>query len=38
MTEDQLHDAEKEVQKLTDDHIKLVDDTLKHKEKEIMEV
>jgi ribosome recycling factor len=38
MTEDQLHDSEKEVQKLTDDHIKLVDDTLKHKEKEIMEV
>jgi len=38
MTEDQLHDAEKEVQKLTDDHIKLIDDTLKHKEKEIMEV
>jgi ribosome recycling factor len=38
MTEDQLRDAEKEVQKLTDDHIKLVDDTLKHKEKEIMEV
>jgi ribosome recycling factor len=38
MTEDQLHDAEKEMQKLTDDHIKLVDDTLKHKEKEIMEV
>jgi ribosome recycling factor len=38
MTENQLHDAEKEMQKLTDDHIKLVDDTLKHKEKEIMEV
>lgn len=38
MTEDQLHDAEKEMQKLTDDHIKLIDDTLKHKEKEIMEV
>ena len=38
MSEDQLHDAEKEMQKLTDDHIKLVDDTLKHKEKEIMEV
>jgi ribosome recycling factor len=38
MSEDQLHDAEKEVQKLTDDHIKLIDDTLKHKEKEIMEV
>jgi ribosome recycling factor len=38
ITEDQLHDAEKEMQKLTDDHIKLIDDTLKHKEKEIMEV
>ncbi len=38
MSEDQLHDAEKEVQKLTDEHIKLIDDTLKHKEKEIMEV
>ena len=38
MTEDQMHDAETEVQKLTDEHIKLIDDTLKHKEKEIMEV
>jgi ribosome recycling factor len=38
MTEDQLKDAEAETQKLTDEHIKLVDDTLKHKEKEIMEV
>jgi len=38
MSEDQLHDAEIETQKLTDDHIKLIDDTLKHKEKEIMEV
>jgi len=38
MSEDQLHDAENEVQKLTDEHIKLIDDTLKHKEIEIMEV
>ncbi|OGU66210.1 MAG: ribosome recycling factor [Ignavibacteria bacterium RBG_16_36_9] len=38
ITEDQLHNTETEVQKLTDDHIKLIDDTLKHKEKEIMEV
>jgi ribosome recycling factor len=38
MTEDQLRDAEAEVQKLTDEHIKLIDDILKHKEKEIMEV
>ncbi|MEJ2495799.1 MAG: ribosome recycling factor [Ignavibacteriaceae bacterium] len=33
MSEDQMHDAEAEVQKLTDEHIKLIDDTL-----EIMEV
>jgi ribosome recycling factor len=38
MSEDQLHDAEAEVQKLTDEHTKLIDDTLAHKEKEIMEV
>jgi ribosome recycling factor len=38
MSEDQMHDAEGEVQKLTDEHINLIDDTLKHKEKEIMEV
>jgi ribosome recycling factor len=38
MSEDQMHDAEGEVQKLTDEHITLIDDTLKHKEKEIMEV
>jgi len=38
MSEDQMHDAEAEVQKFTDEHIKLIDDTLKHKEKEIMEV
>ena len=38
MSEDLMHDAEGEVQKLTDEHIKLIDDTLKHKEKEIMEV
>ena len=38
MSEDQLHDAEIEVQKLTDEHTKLIDDTLAHKEKEIMEV
>jgi ribosome recycling factor len=38
MSEDILHDNETEVQKLTDEHIKLIDDTLKHKEKEIMEV
>jgi ribosome recycling factor len=38
MSEDQLHDAEADVQKLTDEHTKLIDDTLAHKEKEIMEV
>ena len=38
ITEDQLRDAEIETQKLTDDHIKLIDEILKHKEKEIMEV
>ena len=38
LSEDQLRDTEAEVQKLTDDHIKLIDETLKHKEKEIMEV
>jgi ribosome recycling factor len=38
ITEDQLRDAEIETQKLTDEHIKMVDDILKHKEKEIMEV
>ncbi len=38
LSEDQLKDAEDEIQKLTDTHTKLVDDILKHKEKEIMEV
>lgn len=38
ISDDQLKDAEEEVQKLTDSHIQLVDDILKHKEKEIMEV
>ena len=38
ISEDQLKTAETSIQKLTDEHIKLVDDILKHKEKEIMEV
>jgi ribosome recycling factor len=38
ITEDQLRDVEAETQKLTDEHIKMIDDILKHKEKEIMEV
>lgn len=38
ISEDQLKDAEDEIQKLTDEHTNKIDDTLKHKEKEIMEV
>ena len=38
LSEDQLLDAEDEVQKLTDDHTNLIDELLKHKEEEIMEV
>ena len=38
ISEDELKDAEEKVQKLTDSHIQLVDDVLKHKEKEILEV
>jgi len=38
ISEDELKDAEAEVQKLTDNHIKLIDEIIKHKEKEIMEV
>ena len=38
MSEDQLLDAEDEVQKLTDEHTKKIDEILKHKEAEIMEV
>src|SRR6188508_3541896 len=38
LTEDQLHDVEGEVQKLTDRFIKSVDDHLKHKEAEVMKV
>jgi ribosome recycling factor len=38
ISEDQLKNSEATIQKLTDEHIKLVDDILKHKEKEIMEV
>jgi ribosome recycling factor len=38
MSEDQLLDAEDEVQNYTDSHTKLIDDILKHKETEIMEV
>jgi ribosome recycling factor len=38
ITEDQLKEAEIKTQKLTDDHIKMIEDLLKHKEKEILEV
>jgi ribosome recycling factor len=38
LSEDQLLDSEDEVQKLTDEHIKQIDEILKHKEVEIMEV
>ena len=38
ITEDQLKGAEDKIQKLTDEHTKIVEDILKHKEKEIMEV
>jgi len=37
LSEDQFLDAEDEVQKLTDEHTKSVDEILKHKEDEIME-
>lgn len=38
ISEDQLKDAEDRIQKLTDEHVHNVDELLKHKEKEIMEV
>ena len=38
ITEDELEHGEKEVQTLTDQYIKKIDDHLHHKEKEIMTV
>jgi len=38
ITEDELKEGEKETQKLTDEHILKIDDIIKHKEKEILEV
>src|SRR6266513_13181 len=38
LTEDGLHDLEKQIQKLTDRFVKSIDDHLKHKEAEIMKV
>ena len=38
ISEDDMHRAQKEIQKLTDDHIQRVDEAFKAKEKEILEV
>ena len=38
ISEDERHDFETEIQKLTDDHVKQVDDALTNKEKEITQV
>lgn len=38
ISEDDLHQGEKEIQKLTDDEIKRIDEVLKEKEQEIMAV
>jgi ribosome recycling factor len=38
LSEDLRHDGEHDVQKYTDEHIKLIDELIKHKEAEIMEV
>ncbi len=38
ISEDQMHDLEDEIQKLTDEHIKRVDELFAEKEKEIMEI
>ena len=38
LSEDLRHDAEEETQNLTNEHIKHIDDIIKHKETEIMEV
>jgi ribosome recycling factor len=38
ISEDERHDFETEIQKLTDDHVKQVDDALANKEKEITQV
>ncbi len=38
LSEDLRHDAEAEVQKFTDEHINLIDEIIKHKDAEIMEV
>ena len=38
ISEDELRRAEKELQRLTDQFVAEVDDTLAHKEKELLEV
>ena len=38
LSEDQEADGHDEVQKITDDHIKKIDDLLAEKEKEVLEV
>jgi ribosome recycling factor len=38
LSEDDLKEAENDVQKTTNDHIQMIDDVIKKKEKEIMEV
>jgi ribosome recycling factor len=38
LSEDELHDMEGDIQKLTDDHVKMIDDALANKEKEITQV
>jgi ribosome recycling factor len=38
ISEDEMHDLEKQIQKLTDRFVKSIDDHLKHKETEIMKV
>lgn len=38
ITEDQVKEAEDKTQKFTNEHVTMIDEILKHKEKEIMEV
>jgi ribosome recycling factor len=38
ITEDDMHKGQKQVQELTDNFIKKIDETVEHKEKDIMEV
>jgi ribosome recycling factor len=37
-SEDSVFKAQDKIQSFTDDHIKMIDDTFKEKEKEILEV